>query len=211
MLWLDFYIGMQNSNKINYDASYQSNSFECQSEEFKEAKDPEYHIRKDVVIKNIFRAFRRFYSIQFKSFYDFTKKKISKYCPSELEIIEWARKYVLNAFGTKDNTTSIALILAILDPTGKYTKQNGIYESMRQYISRLIFKFNKRILHELFQIPEFITILLHFLNKIEIKKVIYRFRDEEKTFEIYSKQMEKIREVGMDKRMYSSKYIYKFF
>ena len=148
--------------------------------------------------------------MQFKSFYDFTKKKVSRYRPSEHEIIEWVRKYVSDTFGTTNNVSSVALIVAILDPTGKYTKQKGIYESKRQHVSGLLFKFNKRVLHELFQIPEFIVILLQFLDNIDIKRIIPRFRDDEKTFEIYSKQVEKIREVSMDKRMYSSKYIYKF-
>ena len=187
-------------------------SFENENaEDFSQIRDTEYHNRKDVVIKNIFRTFRKFYALKFRHFYDFTKKKMSRIHPSELEIIEYVKDYVSRTFGEDKNVTVISLIVALLDPKGKYTQQRGIFSLMKEHVCKILFKFNKRHLFEIFQLPQFITLMKYFLNEVDVDTLIPRFRRDLDTFRIYARQIDTIRRLCMSERLASSKHIYKFF
>lgn len=131
------------------DVSYENPS----GEEFKQIRDPGYHNRKDVVIKNIFRTFRKFYALKFSHFYDFTKKKMSRIHPSEAEILQCVRDFALRTFGSDEDISVIALIVALLDPKAKYTQQRGIFTLMKDHVCKFLFKFNKSHLYDLFQLP----------------------------------------------------------
>ena len=164
-------------------------------EDLNQIRDPEYHNRKDVVIKNIFRTFRKFFALKFRHFYDFTKKKMSRIHPSESEIIDCVKEYVSRTFGSEDNVTTIALIVALLDPKGKYTHQRGIFALMKEHVCRFLFKFNKKHLYELFQIPQFITLMRYFLNQVDVDTLIPRYRRDLDTFGTYTRQIETIRKI----------------
>ena len=180
-------------------------------DESDESNSPEYHIRKDVVIKNIFRTFKKFYWLQFYKFYDFTKKKMSRVHPSELEITQKVKKYTAKTFGDQDDVSLVALIIALLDPKGKYTQQEGIYETMRQLVMNFFFKFNKRHLYDLFQIPQFITLMKYFLDHQDVNSMIPRFRNNPKTLKTYSNNIQALKAIWMDQLICSTRNLYKFF
>ena len=195
------------SNNTLDDASIENQKEESSNE----INNPGYHIRKDVVIKNIFRSFRRFYWLQFSKFYDFSKKKMSRNHPSEIEIVNKVKRYVKKTFKEEDDEFLVALIVALLDPKGRYTEQKGVYEIMKQYVMNFFFKFNKKHLYDLFQISQFITLMKYFLNHHDVNSMIPRYHNNIETLNAYSNNIQILNTICTDQAKLSSKHLYKFF
>ena len=135
---------------------------------------------------------------------------MSRVHPSESEIIVKVKKYALKLFGNEEMPL-IALIVALLDPKGKYTQQRGIYIEMKQKVANIFLKFNKRHLYELIQIPQFIILMSYFLSNYDVKLMIPRYRDNKEAFETYSNYIQIFKSIWKDHQLGSTKHLHKFF
>jgi len=164
-----------------------------------------FKLRTDVVNKTILRAFKKYYTMEFKAFYDFSK--IRKTCINTEEFLTKADEFVTKHMGESKFGDMNVFLASIVDSKQKHSKANAKYEKLKSQVNSLLYSFNKKKVEALLSYPEFSILLLNFLSQPSITYEICKCKknsdisdkdrltcEEEDTLKVYNRQVKVLRE-----------------
>lgn len=151
-----------------------------------------FRLRTDVVNKTILRAFKKYYTKRFKSFYDFSKARKGEI--NNEEFLCKADEFVTKHLGESKFGDMHIFVASIVDTKQKYSNVNPKYSKLKDQINSLLYSFNKQKVEALLSYPEFSHLLLHFLDQPNITHQIVKNKEDAETMRVYKKQIESIRE-----------------
>ena len=152
-----------------------------------------YHLRQDVIIKIIFRQMRKYYLSDFKSFFDFFKCRSKSNSDTKGVLITQINRYLnmkFKNFCLKNMDIYFLSILNISDKHISISEQNII---LRQNISDLLYWFNKSKLVNTLKIPQFAIILLRFLSKNDILRLVLKSQNDVEAIQAYSEEIQMLK------------------
>lgn len=126
-----------------------------------------FNVRLDVVRKTIFRAMKKFYVQDFKSFFDFTQRKRKLNPNFGQEIFEKAKEYASKTFGVENCTDAAYFIVALIDTKQKYLQSDNKFTDLGNQINSLLRSFNTKKSKALLKYKQFSVLILYFLNNQE--------------------------------------------
>ena len=112
-----------------------------------------FKFRSDVVLKTIFRCFRKYFINDFKRYYNFTYTKNNPQM-----FVSKVRKYLIKLFGYESETLRTVFI-CIIDTKQKYFQVSEDQEHILLMINDLMYNFNNNKMIELASWVEFTLIL----------------------------------------------------
>ena len=83
-------------------------------------------------------------------------------------------------------------LVAIIDNKKKYTHPEDSYEKLRAQIASMLSCFNKNKIDALLKLPEFSTLVLHFLS--QPLEEVFKDRDDPEVLKIYKSQIEDLKQ-----------------
>lgn len=175
-------------SKVNHSKlgeTKKTNSEQDQESGTNDKKPRRYSIRLDVVKKTIFRHLKRFYTSQWK---DHCNRTIN----DSDEMFEEAKRYTTNTFQDSGSDSIHLYLVAIIDNKKKFTHPEEKYEQLRTQISSMLSNFNKNKIDALLKLPEFSTLVLHFLS--QSLEEIFKDRDDPEVLKIYQGQIEDLKQ-----------------
>lgn len=151
-----------------------------------------FRLRTDVVNKTILRAFKKYYTKRFKSFYDFSKMRKGEI--NNEEFLCKADEFVTKHLGESKFGDMHIFVASIVDTKQKYSNANPRYSKLKDQINSLLYSFNKQKVEALLSYPEFSHLLLHFLDQPNVTHQIVKNKEDAETMRVYKKQIESIKE-----------------
>lgn len=151
-----------------------------------------FKLRTDVVNKTILRAFKKFYTQSFKSFYDFTKVKKSEI--NNEEFLAKADEFITKILGESKFGDMHIFLASIVDTKQRFANVNSKHEKLKTQINGLLYSFNKRKVEALLSYPEFSSLLIHFLSRQDIIDQTVKNKDDQETLKVYKKQIDGLKE-----------------
>ena len=121
-------------------------------------------LRNDVILKTIFRSFRKNCALSFKSFFNFTTKKNHNRL-----IVSKVREYLIKRFGYEDKAL-MTVFISIIDMKQKYVRVGNSQHNLATSIKDLMYCFKIDKMTELIKWAEFAKILK--ASNIKLKYLI---------------------------------------
>lgn len=160
----------------------------------KQQKPANFNVRLDVVRKTIFRAMKKYYVNEFKSFFDYTQRKRKPTVDHCQEVIEQARKYLSSSFVDTQYDDMYLFLVALIDTKQKYLESNSKFPQLGTQINGLLRSFNTKKAKGLMKFKEFSMLLLNFLNKEENIAELLKDKSEQECKQTYITQIELLKE-----------------
>ena len=176
----------------NNESDFQNITSTNMKKEGKQVTGYNYHLRKDVVVKTIFRKARKHHVVRFKCFYDYTKLKWSNKIDAEQILMNKIDEYLRLYYPSHLCSDMRVLFLSFLDPKCRYVGKTYDTQRIRTLVYMLIYKFNRSVIEELFSIPQFMLLITEF---VETPNVMTNFKPSEKTQSAYRKQINVLKSV----------------
>jgi len=152
----------------------------------------QFSTRKDVVNKSIFRFMRKFYTRDFKKYYNFTKIQSDDPEYNRDTFISKLVKYATLKFGEEVPANMTIFLLSVIDPKGRYLTVDPKYHGLRADISGLLYSYNKSKMLKLVDHQEFIILLSYFVNQENIERQIVK-KTSSKIIRSYVKQIDSLK------------------
>lgn len=129
------------------------------------------HIRKDVIGKGLVRQFRKYYIREFRKFYRYTKHKRTKTEKVMNKIIEKVKEFGQNLLPFQLSEKFVSVFLSLVDMSGSYIPLNAEFESLRNKLHEMLFKFSFYKTSRIFsEYPDLGNLLIHFLTLPETSR-----------------------------------------
>jgi hypothetical protein len=159
-------------------------------------KSLQFSTRKDVVNKTIFRYLRKFYTKDFKKYFDFTKVN-SLQKDTFMKKLVW---YASMKFGTSTTNRMKIFLLCIIDPKGRYMPLEDKSHGLRNDITGLLYSYNKKKMMKMINHQEFLQLLTHFIHQENIVEEIVKKKGNSEIIKSYVKQIENLKALWESKR-----------
>lgn len=122
---------------------------ELLGEVYNDSRRKNYHLRKDVIYKTIFRAVRKHQITRFRDFFDYTKIRWTRISYGSSLLIKKIDEYVENEFCDSDTEVKKYDIIkyflrSFLDPKNKHISMHYKDEHIHKLVYDLIYKFSKK-------------------------------------------------------------------
>ena len=153
-----------------------------------------YHLRQDVIIKIIFRQMKKYYLRDFKAFFDFSKCSNKNNSDTKGVLITQINRYLNMKFGSLNPREMDIFFASIIDMKEKYIafseKKN---RDLKDNISGFLHSFNKPRLQSLLKDQRFKLLLLKFLSKSDILRLVIKSKNNAEVIQAYSEQIQMLK------------------
>lgn len=149
-----------------------------------------FKCRNDVVLKTIFRSFRKFYIKDFRKSFDFIKRSKDG-LPTEF-VNSKVREYLARRFASA-NALMVSVFVSIIDTKNRFIPADGENPEVVSKVSELMYRFNNYRMLKMLQHPEFAQLVASFLAQPDIVRRILRRREDSKVVKAYTKQVQSLR------------------
>lgn len=119
-------------------------------------KSNKYSGRLDVVRKTIFRQLKRFYK-------NLWKKEEYEGKTKNQDIFQLAQEFVEKHFESKEENIHL-FIVALIDNKKRYSHQNKVFSQVRNEISSMMNRINKKKVNNLLSYPQFCHLMLYYFS-----------------------------------------------
>ena len=152
-----------------------------------------YYLRQDVIIKVIFRSMRKYYLRDFKTFFDFSKCSSSNNSDTNGVLIQQINKYLKSKFGDKTQRNMGIYFLSVIDIKERFMSISEHHRRLKESISELLYCYNKPKLLNLINCQQFALMLLYFLNKRDILRLVVKSQNDAETIQTYWEQIQMLK------------------
>ena len=121
----------------------------------------ESHARKDVIYKAILRFLKRHLEARFRSSESENKSKNNHSKKPKLSL-ERVKKFLWREFEEEPSDDLASIFIAVIDTNSYYSNLSRNYEEFRETFSKVISKFNAKLLSKCFENREFAKIFSNF-------------------------------------------------
>ena len=128
--------------------------------------------RSDVILKTIFRSFRKYCIKDFKTHYDFVKLK-----ENSNRLMRKVKEYLIQRYGF-ENSPMWAIFIWIIDTRHKYFQIDDEQEEIGAKISELMYRFTNDRMFELINWAEFSLQFQEFLSQPDILNRVLKNRND---------------------------------
>ena len=144
-----------------------------------------YHLRQDVIVKTIFRCMRKHYMKDFKAFFDFSKCNSDNNFDTNVELFRQINRYLEAKFGDiiLDNVT--IFIISIIHIKEKFMLISARHREIKEIIFSLLYCYSKPKLLNLIKISQFVMVMLSFLNKLNILRLVVKLQNDTEIIQTY--------------------------
>ena len=164
-----------------------------QGPNFGRSKRRLYHLRQDVIVKIIFRCMRKHYMKDFKAFFDFSKCNSDSNSDTNGELVRQINRYLEAKFGDISLDNMAIYFISIIDIKEKFMSISDRHRELKEIISGLLYCYSKPKLLNLIKIPQFAMLLLSFLNKPNILKLVIKSPNDAEIIQTYSELIQTLK------------------
>mmetsp|Transcript_26389 Transcript_26389/g.30518 ORF Transcript_26389/g.30518 Transcript_26389/m.30518 type:complete len:224 (-) Transcript_26389:41-712(-) len=145
-----------------------------------------FKCRNDVVLKTIFRSFRKFYIKDFRKSFDFIKRSKDG-LPTEF-VNSKVREYLARRFASA-NALMVSVFVSIIDTKNRFIPADGENPEVVSKVSELMYRFNNYRMLKMLQHPEFAQLVASFLAQSDIVSLIVKKHEDPEVVKAYKKQV----------------------
>jgi len=124
----------------------------------------EAHARKDVIYKAILRFLKRQLEARFRSS-EYEAKNKNNHSKKPRLSLERVKKFLRREFEEEPSDSLASIFIAVIDTNSYYSNLNRNYEEFRETFTKVISKFNAKLLSKCFQNKDFTRIFSQFWAK----------------------------------------------
>lgn len=140
------------------------------------------HLRKDVVWKSLLRAMKKYYSKEFREYFNYSDPKFIRRADQKQVAFTYAKRFLGERFSFEAPENTAHFMLALIDIKGRLYEESTVFPQLERDIKDLLRSFTSKKLKDLLRFHQFSSLILYFLSQnSEITSIISKSKGDEET------------------------------
>ena len=153
-----------------------------------------YMLRKDVILKKIVRAWKKYYSKEFKKYIGKSRQTFTKIKMNKEKLHKYVKEFILLKFRGDSSKEMEIFFFLFIDKINK-TYNNGIYKELKKEFFSMLYSFNIKKMIKLLLRKEYAKMMLNFLNIRNLSKKMTRLNSSEEIITITEFYIQMVRNI----------------
>jgi len=146
------------------------------------------YLRKDVVWKSLLRAMKKYYSKEFREYFNYSDPKFIRRGDLKQMAFTHAKQFLEQSFTFEAPKNTAHFLFALVDIKGRLYEENAAFPQLERDIKDLLRSFTSKKLKDLLRFHQFSSLILHFLvQNSEISELISKSKGDEMTKDAFQR------------------------